>query len=307
MFDEHRRGLLGDGREPAADPLQARRAVLAGRHAPTARTTGPSATLSDIQFTAANPTLAKVGVAAIKRIRKTNPDLIVLNGDITDNGAAEDVALARTDARGGRLRADPARPRRSARTTRRPRPRTRPRATTSRATTSPTAPARQGDLAPFIAEFGQPYGTFDHNGHALHPAGSSLRHAARHRTGRSCRCSRRRSTTPRPTRRSRTSWSSPTTRSTTRPRRTPSQLGDRNEVALVEKMLTDFRDGVRQGRRRWSARTRRSPTSTAIEGVPYTVLPSSGKDPYGTPDRGGFTGWLDWHVDKDATRRRSSG
>ena len=38
-----------------------------------------------------------------------------------------------------------------------------------------------------------------------------------------------------------------------------------------------------------------------IEGVPYTVLPSSGKDPYGTPDRGGFTGWLDWHVDKDAS------
>nr|WSX74811.1 hypothetical protein OH826_13510 [Streptomyces sp. NBC_00899] len=27
------------------------------------------------------------------------------------------------------------------------------------------------------------------------------------------------------------------------------------------------------------------------------VLPSSGKDPYGTPDRGGFTGWVDWSVD----------
>lgn len=25
--------------------------------------------------------------------------------------------------------------------------------------------------------------------------------------------------------------------------------------------------------------------------------PSSGKDPYGTPDRGGFTGWIDWSVD----------
>jgi hypothetical protein len=34
-----------------------------------------------------------------------------------------------------------------------------------------------------------------------------------------------------------------------------------------------------------------------VEGVPYTVLPSSGKDPYGTPDRGGFTGWVDWSVD----------
>ncbi|SDL84426.1 hypothetical protein SAMN05421869_131111, partial [Nonomuraea jiangxiensis] len=34
-----------------------------------------------------------------------------------------------------------------------------------------------------------------------------------------------------------------------------------------------------------------------VEGVPYMVLPSSGKDPYGTPDRGGFTGWVDWSVD----------
>ena len=38
-----------------------------------------------------------------------------------------------------------------------------------------------------------------------------------------------------------------------------------------------------------------------IEGVPYTVLPSSGKAPYGTPDRGGFTGWMRWSVDGDAT------
>jgi hypothetical protein len=37
-----------------------------------------------------------------------------------------------------------------------------------------------------------------------------------------------------------------------------------------------------------------------IEGVPYTVLPSSGKAPYGTPDLGGFTGWMRWSVDRDA-------
>jgi hypothetical protein len=37
-----------------------------------------------------------------------------------------------------------------------------------------------------------------------------------------------------------------------------------------------------------------------VEGVPYTVLPSSGKAPYGTPDRGGMTGWLNWSVDQDA-------
>src|SRR5205085_2941884 len=35
------------------------------------------------------------------------------------------------------------------------------------------------------------------------------------------------------------------------------------------------------------------------EGVPYAVLPSSGKDPYGTPDTGGFTGWVDWAIDPE--------
>ncbi len=35
------------------------------------------------------------------------------------------------------------------------------------------------------------------------------------------------------------------------------------------------------------------------EGVPYVVLPSSGKAPYGTPDRGGITGWVRWGVDSD--------
>ena len=46
-----------------------------------------------------------------------------------------------------------------------------------------------------------------------------------------------------------------------------------------------------------------------IEGVPYVVLPSSGKDPYGTPDRGGFTGWVDWSIDpgEDATGRWLTG
>ncbi len=37
-----------------------------------------------------------------------------------------------------------------------------------------------------------------------------------------------------------------------------------------------------------------------IEGVNYVVLPSSGKDPYGTPDHGGFTGWDDWSIDPEA-------
>ncbi|MEV7324768.1 phosphodiester glycosidase family protein [Streptomyces sp. NPDC093970] len=59
------------------------------------------ATLSDVQFTADNPTLTQVATAAVQRIRKTHPDLLVLNGDITDRGLPQDLKLARqvlTDA-----------------------------------------------------------------------------------------------------------------------------------------------------------------------------------------------------------------
>ena len=77
-----------------------------------------------------------------------------------------------------------------------------------------------------------------------------------------------------------------------------SQLTDRTEVQLIEKLLTDFREASATRASRWSARTRRSPTSSASEGVAYIVHPSSGKAPYGTPDRGGFTGWMRWTVDR---------
>ena len=53
------------------------------------------ATLSDVQFTAGQPELTKVAVAALERIRAQDPDLVVLNGDIIDRGLPEDIALAR--------------------------------------------------------------------------------------------------------------------------------------------------------------------------------------------------------------------
>ncbi len=79
-----------------------------------------------------------------------------------------------------------------------------------------------------------------------------------------------------------------------------SQLGDRTEVALVEKLLSDFREHSDKGVAMVGSHAQIADVHR-IEGVPYTVLPSSGKDPYGTPDRGGFTGWLNWSVDKDAS------
>ncbi|MEU0970035.1 hypothetical protein ABZ357_33195 [Streptomyces sp. NPDC005917] len=77
-----------------------------------------------------------------------------------------------------------------------------------------------------------------------------------------------------------------------------SQLGDRDEAALIEHMLTDFRDSTGKGASMVGSHAQIANVHR-LEGVPYTVLPSSGKDPYGTPDRGGFTGWVDWSVDAD--------
>ena len=255
-------------------------------------------TLSDIQFTAANPTLAKVGVAALERIRKTDPDLIVLNGDVTDNGAAEDVTLARQTLEQGGCRLVPLTSTIGIDSTPAP---------TAERTPCYYVPGNhesyraggQGDLAPFIAEFGQPFGTFDHNGTRFILLASS------YGTLRG------------------TSWaqlpmfqqaledaeSNPSVKNVMvfahhpvdDPAETDaSQLGDRTEVALVEKLLSDFRAHSDKGVAMVGSHAQIADVHR-IEGVPYTVLPSSGKDPYGTPDRGGFTGWLNWSVDKDAT------
>jgi hypothetical protein len=77
-----------------------------------------------------------------------------------------------------------------------------------------------------------------------------------------------------------------------------SQLGDRVEVQLIERMLSDFRDDSGKGVAMVGSHAQIMNVHR-IEGVPYVVLPSSGKAPYGTPDRGGFTGWVRWGVDSD--------
>ena len=285
---------------PPLDPLQ-QDALFSPDGTTNGKDDWSFGTLSDIQFTAANPGLAKVGVAALERMRKTNPDLIVLNGDVTDLGAADDMTLARRTLEQGGCRLI---------------------ALTSTIgtddTPAPTADktpcyyipgnhesyraSGQGDLAPFQAEFGQPYGTFDHNGTRFILLASS------YGTLRG------------------TSWAQmPLLQAALKdaegnpaiknvmvfahhpvddPAETDaSQLGDRTEVALIEKLLTDFRAHSGKGVAMVGSHAQIADVHR-IGGVPYTVLPSSGKDPYGTPDRGGFTGWLDWHVDTQATAGR---
>ena len=159
-------------------------------------------------------------MAALERIRKTNPDLIVLNGDVTDNGAAEDITLARQTLEQGGCQLIPLTStigsRRHAGADRRQDPVLlrpgQPRVLPRRRPGRPRAVHRR--VRPALRHV-RP------QRHALHPARLVLRHAAQHVLGAAADVpggARRRA---RPTRRSRTSWSSPTTRWTTRPRPTP--------------------------------------------------------------------------------------
>ncbi|HTE62633.1 MAG TPA: phosphodiester glycosidase family protein [Solirubrobacteraceae bacterium] len=281
---------------PAEEPLRAD-----GLISPDGRTNGKEdwtyATLSDIQFTAADPTLAKVGVAALKRIRQQKPDLVVLNGDITDLGAPADLTLARQTLEAGGCDIIPA-------GQELPEDHT----PTSRGGKVPCyyvpgnheayAVSGQGTLDAWKAEFGQAYRTFDHKGTRFILLNSALGSLRLSDFGQLALLEQALESAkaddsienvlvfahhpvddPAETK--------------------ASQLTDRTEVQLIEKLLSDFR--AQSGKA--VAMTGSHAQIVDVhreEGVPYTVLPSSGKAPYGTPDRGGFTGWLKWSVDSDA-------
>jgi 3',5'-cyclic AMP phosphodiesterase CpdA len=256
------------------------------------------ATLSDIQFTAADPTLAKVGIAALERIRREKPDLVVLNGDITDLGGPADLELARKTLEQGGCDLIPA-----------------GRELPENHTPDPagdTVPCYyvpgnhesylaggQGTLDAWKTEFGAAYRTFDHKGTRfvlLNSALGSLRGSDFDQL----------MMLERALRSARTDKSIDNVlvfahHPVDDPAETKaSQLTDRTEVQLIKKLLTDFREASGKG----AAMTGSHAQIVDVrrdEGVPYTVLPSSGKSPYGTPDRGGMTGWIKWHVDNDAT------
>ncbi|MFF4753686.1 phosphodiester glycosidase family protein [Streptomyces sp. NPDC002514] len=259
------------------------------------RDTWQFATLSDVQFTADNPALTQVATAALQRIRKTRPDLIVLNGDVTDRGLPQDLALARKVLTDAGCDLVPVGQEPSENSTPDPKAGSVPCYYVPGNHESYGLNNVQSDLTNFTAEFGRPYRTFDHKGTRFILLVSSLGSLRG------------------------TAWDqlpmmqkaladAEKDRSVHNvmvfahhPVDDPgegkaSRLGDRDEAALVERMLTDFRTSTGKGAAMVGSHAQIADVHR-IEGVPYTVLPSSGKDPYGTPDRGGFTGWVDWSVD----------
>jgi hypothetical protein len=282
---------------PGLEPLRADPLVSPDGRAPE-ESDWSFATLSDVQFTASAPELTKVAVSALHRIRAEQPDLVVLNGDIIDRGLPEDVALARETLEAGGCELIPV--------GQEPDPESTP------DHDSGTIPCYyvpgnhesygagnvQSTLDDWEDEFGRPYRTFDHKGTRfilLNSALGSLRGS---------------------------DWEQlPMFRDALDsaaddpdisnvvvfahhpvddPAETKSsQLGDRMEVRLVEKLLADFRADSDKGAAMVGSHAQIVDVQRE-EGVPYLVHPTSGKSPYGTPDRGGFTGWAEWSVDRDA-------
>ncbi|MDW5593378.1 phosphodiester glycosidase family protein [Conexibacter stalactiti] len=273
---------------PAEPPLQADRLIDADGRLPAAGGERfEFATLSDIQFTAANQELVPVTAAAMKRIRAQRPDFVVLNGDIVDTGYQADVELARrvlTEAGCNLVEAG----------------------TPAPAPTANTVPCYYvpgnhesygtDNLNAWKSQFGRPYGTFDHKGTRvvlLNSTRGSLRGsdydqlpllqaalddaAADDAINNVLVFAHHPTNDPDPG--------------------DASQLGDRKEVALIERLLSDFRDESGGKGVAMAGSHAQIVNVDRIEGVPYVVLPSSGKSPYGTPDRGGMTGWMRWSVD----------
>ncbi|RKQ91392.1 3',5'-cyclic AMP phosphodiesterase CpdA [Solirubrobacter pauli] len=247
------------------------------------------ATLSDIQFTAAQPDLAKTGIAAINRIRATKPDLLVLNGDVTDLGGVADLKLARQTLETGGCDLVPAGGAEDSD------PDTIPCYYVPGNHESYTA-SGQGTLDNWVAEFGRPYRTFDHKGTRFVLLNSTLG------TLRSSSWAQ----LPMLDAALKSAATDPSIDNVMvfahHPVDDPgeldaSQLTDRTEVALIEKLLTDFRETSDKGIAMVGSHAQIADVHRE-QGVPYVVLPSSGKAPYGTPDRGGFTGWMKWTVDR---------
>ena len=271
---------------PAEPPLRRDRLIDADGRLPAGGDRFQFATLSDVQFTAANQEMVPVAIQALKRIRAQRPDFVVLNGDIVDTGYPADVELARRVLTDGGCELVEA-----------GRPAPEPTASTVPCYYVPGNHESYGtdNLDAWSAQFGRPFGTFDHKGTRvvlLNSTRGSLRGSDFAQL-------------PMLQEALESAASDPAVDNVMvfahHPTNDPdpgdaSQLGDRKEVALIERLLSDFRSDSGKGVAMVGSHAQIVDVDR-VDGVPYIVLPSSGKSPYGTPDRGGMTGWVRWSVD----------
>jgi exopolysaccharide biosynthesis protein/3',5'-cyclic AMP phosphodiesterase CpdA len=241
------------------------------------------AVMSDAQFVARDPDsdLVRAARRTLREIRAQHPDFVVINGDLVDEAAPEDLALARrvlTEELGDEVRWY-------------------------------YVPGNHEIMGPgtienFRREFGVTNRAFDHRGTRFVLLDSStgtirgggfdqavlLRDAlAGARADQSVHSvvvlEHHPSRDPSPAQNS--------------------QLSDRREAALVEQWLAEFRRETGKGAAFVGAHAGLFHASR-VDGVPYVINGNSGKAPAGEVTAGGFTGWTLFGVDpvSDADRER---
>ncbi|GAA0330144.1 phosphodiester glycosidase family protein [Bacillus carboniphilus] len=85
-----------------------------------------------------------------------------------------------------------------------------------------------------------------------------------------------------------------------------SQLSDRKEAELLEKWLTEFKEESGGKGVLYISGHAHAVHLERVEGVPYMVVGSAGKTPYGSADDGGFYAWTMFGVDPTPFPERAS-
>ncbi|MBQ0984506.1 phosphodiester glycosidase family protein [Streptomyces sp. F63] len=256
---------------PAAEPVPDR--LIAGA-AETGRRDWRFAVLSDAQFTAREPDgpLVRQTRRTLREIRASRPGLLLVNGDLVDEGSPPDLALARRvleEELGG-------------------------------AVPWVYVPGNHevmgGSIDLFEEEFGPGHRVFDHRGTrfiTLDTSRLTVRGGGLAQV-RALRAELERAA------------ADPGTGSVIVVQHVPprdptpqraSELADRKEAALLEHWLADFRRTSGKGAAVIGAHAGVFHASR-VDGVPYLVNGNSGKAPAAPPGRGGFSGWSTVGVDR---------
>jgi exopolysaccharide biosynthesis protein len=232
------------------------------------------AVMSDAQFVARDPDSPLVEGArrTLREIRAADPDFLVIAGDLVDEASDADFELARTlldEELGGELPFH-------------------------------YVPGNHevmgASIDNFREHFGDPYGTFDHEGTrfvTLDTSSGTLRGSSAGQI---------------PYLRDRLEEAR-TDRGVDsvaviahHPPRDPlpaknSQLADRNEAALIESWLADFQHDTGKGAVFVGGHVGAF-SASAVDGVPYVVNGNSAKPPGAGTGEGGFSGWTMFGVDR---------
>ncbi|WP_206441391.1 phosphodiester glycosidase family protein [Streptomyces boncukensis] len=237
------------------------------------------AVVSDAQFVARDPDsdIVRQARRTLREIRAAGPDFVIVNGDLVDEGAPEDLKFARKVLEEELGDAVP----------------------------WYYVPGNHevmgGSLDDFVREFGPPRRTFDHKGTrfitldtsslTLRGGGYAQFQELRRQLDAAARNRRIGSVVvvqhvpPR----------DPTPQHA-------SQLTDRMEADLLEDWLGGFRARTGKGAALIGAHAGIF-DATRIDGVPYLINGNSGKAPASPPDEGGFTGWSLLGVDRGRPSR----